>query len=153
MRRARYSVVVGVLVLAGCGDGEVTGSEDGGVATDAAVVATFAEQVALGGTEYGAHCASCHGAGGEGTDMGPRLVGLAEGALPLAPRPGAVRTTRFETVADVAAFAVENMPAGAPGSLTAEQYWAILAFALSANGITLDEKLTPELAATLVIPR
>ena len=46
-----------------------------------------------------------------------------------------------------------NMPADAPGSLTAGEYWAVLAFALSANGITLEEPLTPELAAELTIPR
>jgi len=46
-----------------------------------------------------------------------------------------------------------TMPPRAPGSLSAEEYWAVLAFDLSANGITLDQKLTPELAATLTIPR
>jgi hypothetical protein len=45
------------------------------------------------------------------------------------------------------------MPPKAPGSLSAEEYWAILAFDLSANGIQLEQKLSPELAATLTIPR
>lgn len=155
MRRARYGWLVGVSVIAllGCDDGDARGAGDAGAIVDAAAPETFAQQVALGGTVYGENCASCHGAAGEGTVTGPRLVGLAEGALPLEPRDGAVRTTEFVTVADVAGFAVANMPPTAPGSLAGEEYWAILAFALSANGITLDQKLTPELAATLVIPR
>jgi mono/diheme cytochrome c family protein len=146
------TTAIAALAMTACGGSTAT-SDGGGTTPDAASPATFAEQVALGASVYGAECASCHGAGGEGTESGPRLVGLAEGALPLEPRPGAVRTSRFVTVADVAAFAVANMPADAPGSLTAEQYWAILAFDLSANGITLEEPLTPELAATLTIPR
>jgi hypothetical protein len=56
-------------------------------------------------------------------------------------------------VADVATFVVAAMPPKAPGSLSGEAYWAILAFDLSANGIVLDQKLTPELASTLTIPR
>jgi hypothetical protein len=46
------------------------------------------------------------------------------------------------------------MPPKAPGSLTAEEYWAILAFDLKANGIDLgDKKLDGELAKTLEVPR
>jgi hypothetical protein len=46
------------------------------------------------------------------------------------------------------------MPPKAPGSLPAEQYWAILAFDLKANGIDLgDKKLDGELAKTLEVPR
>lgn len=115
--------------------------------------ASFAEQAAIGKNEYTNHCASCHGAGGEG-GQGPRLVGLSQGALPLDPRPGAVRTTQFRTVMDVASFAVANMPADAPGSLSQDAYWAILAFDLQANGIDLGATLlTPDVAMTLVIPR
>ena len=81
------------------------------------------------------------------------MVGITEGGLPLAPHAGAKRTTNFVTVADVASFVVATMPPRAPGSLSAEEYYAILAFDLSANGINLEQKLTPELAATLSIPR
>jgi hypothetical protein len=46
------------------------------------------------------------------------------------------------------------MPPKAPGSLTAEEYLAILAFDLKANGIDLgDKKLDLELAKTLEVPR
>ena len=115
--------------------------------------ATFDEQVALGQTLYGAHCASCHGNSGEGGDA-PAVVGIDKGALPLDPPATAMyRKTQFKSVADVASFVVKYMPAKTPGSLTEEQYWSILAFDLKANGIQLDKKLDGALAATLTIPR
>lgn len=114
----------------------------------------FPSQVALGQTLYGQQCASCHGAGGEG-GKAPRVVGLAEGALPLDPPADRKhRKTRFVTVADVAEFVVANMPPDKAGSLHTEAYLAILAFDLQANGIDLGaEKLTMEKAAQLTIPR
>lgn len=115
---------------------------------------TFAEQVTAGQKLYGEQCATCHGAGGEGTKDGPRVVGMKEGALPLDPPAGAkARTGKFVTVADVATFVVKNMPAGKPASLSESNYFSILAFDLKANGITLDKKLDGTLAATLTIPR
>jgi S-disulfanyl-L-cysteine oxidoreductase SoxD len=114
---------------------------------------TFSQQVAAGQALYGQHCAECHGSAGQG-DTAPRLVGLREGALPLdPPADRKFRKTQFVTVADVAGFVVQNMPPKKAGSLTADEYWSILAFDLHANGIDLDKKLTPELAPTLTIPR
>lgn len=110
----------------------------------------FAEQVDRGGRLYAAHCASCHGAAGEGAGA-PRVVGLAEGALPLEPHGS--RSARFVTVADVAGYVVGAMPPAAPGSLPEADYVAILAFDLHANGIDLDRPLDADLAATLTIPR
>jgi cytochrome c len=124
-------------------------------APSTAAPATFADQVALGGSLFGANCAKCHGSGGEGTKDAPRLVGLSQGALPLNPPATAkYRKTQFKTVADVADFATRTMPPDAPGSLQPEQYWAILAFDLKANGIDLGaKKLDATLAPTLTIPR
>jgi mono/diheme cytochrome c family protein len=113
----------------------------------------FPEQVAAGQALYTQNCAECHGDSGQG-DKAPRLVGLKEGALPLdPPTDRKYRKGRFVTVADVAEFAVQNMPPKKGGSLSADQYWAIVAFDLHANGIDLDKKLTPEVAKTLTIPR
>ena len=115
---------------------------------------TFEEQVALGQTLYGANCASCHGDSGQGSATAPPVVGIDKGALPLDPPAKAqYRKAQFKTVADIAAFVVKNMPPKAPGSLTEEQYWSILAFDLKANGIQLDKKLDGALAATLTVPR
>jgi cytochrome c len=115
---------------------------------------TFEDQVALGQQLYGANCASCHGDSGQGSASAPPVVGIDKGALPLDPPASAkYRKTQFKTVADIAAFVVKNMPPKAPGSLSEEQYWSILAFDLKANGIQLDKKLDGALAATLNVPR
>jgi len=131
-------------------------SAPAGEAAEAAAPApkTFDEQVALGGKEFGEHCAKCHGSSGEGTADAPAVVGLDKGALPLDPPPERkARKNKFETVADVASFVTKNMPPKAPGSLPEEEYWAILAFDLHANGINLEKKLDASVASTLKIPR
>jgi cytochrome c len=124
-------------------------------AASVAPPANFAEQVTLGQKLYGEKCAGCHGNSGEGSKDAPAVVGLDKGALPLAPAATAkYRKTQFKTVADIADFVVKAMPPKAPGSLTAEEYFAILAFDLKANGIDLgDKKLDGELAKTLEVPR
>jgi cytochrome c len=143
--------------LAACG-GSASPAENAGSAAEAAPAAapqTFAEQVELGGKLYGAKCAGCHGTSGQGTSNAPRVVGLADGALPLDPPASAkYRKVQFKTVADVAGFVVKTMPPKAPGSLSEEEYFSILAFDLKANGVDLgDKKLDGALAATLDIPR
>lgn len=113
---------------------------------------TFAEQVSAGQVLYSRHCASCHGGSGEGTAKGPRVVGVAQGALPLDPAPRAeARTMQFKTAADVAKFVVESMPMDDPGSLEEHEYWSILAFDLKANGITLPNKLDATTAGQVVL--
>ena len=117
--------------------------------------ATFAAQVAHGRTLYAENCAKCHGDSGEGTDDAPRIVGLKQGALPLDPPASRkFRKSRFVTVADVAEFAMEYMPPKQAGTLTNEEYLAVIAFDLKANGIDLgQEPLTMAKAKTLKIPR
>jgi S-disulfanyl-L-cysteine oxidoreductase SoxD len=133
----------------GCGDSNDHSADGGSKAPG-----TFAEQVALGRQLYGIQCAVCHGDKGQGTGDAPRLVGLDQGALPLkAPAERMLRHEDFVTVADVASFVVMNMPPNKVGSLSEEQYLAILAFALDANGIPLDDELDLERAETLTIPR
>jgi len=140
----------GFSLLAGC----ATSSPPAAAAAPAAPPASFADQVAQGQTLYANNCAGCHGDSGQGTDKAPRVVGLKEGALPLdPPATRQARKSRFVTVADVAEFTVANMPPKKAGSLTGDQYWAILAFDLHANGIDLPSPLTPEVAKTLTIPR
>jgi cytochrome c len=135
-----------LVALAGCAAGRARPS-----APVARGPATFEEQVAQGDELFGVHCASCHGVDGQGTQRAPRV---AEGALPLRPPPTRlVRRAEFRTVADVADFVVHNMPPGEAGSLRDDEYWAILAFDLHANGVELAAPLDGTVAPMLTIPR
>jgi hypothetical protein len=108
--------------------------------------------IAKGGQLYGAHCAKCHGDAGQGTAKAPAVVGVAGGALPLDPRPGAKRDVQFHTAADIGGWAAKHMPADAPGSLQLDDYVAILAFDLHANGVDLGaEPFTLDRAAQITI--
>jgi cytochrome c len=110
-------------------------------------------QIEQGKQLYGANCASCHGANGEGKKGKPKVVG--EGALPLDPPKSAKlrKGVQFTTAKDVGDWVATHMPLKKGGSLKPEEYWAILAFDLSANGIAVNEPVTPENAAAITIPR
>jgi cytochrome c len=108
-----------------------------------------ADQADDGGKLYAKHCARCHGDAGQGSKKAPPVVG--KDALPLDPPKGAkVRTTQFHTAQDVAAFVATKMPANKPGSLQADEYYAILAFDLKANGVDVSgKKIDPTSAAQI----
>ncbi len=110
-----------------------------------------AAQVRRGGEVYGANCAGCHGDSGQGTRRGPRLVG--EGALPLYREQAKARTGAFHNAMDIALFATQNMPPDEEdrAEMAEADYWAVLAFALSANGVSLAEPVSPENAASIVL--
>lgn len=110
---------------------------------------TIEAQVAQGKQLYVDKCAKCHGDAGQGTKDGPPVVG--KDAFPLDPRPGAKRDAKFHTAADVFAWASKNMPANDPASLTTDQYLAIFAFDLTANGIKLDHPLDAPTAQSIVL--
>jgi S-disulfanyl-L-cysteine oxidoreductase SoxD len=143
-----------VVLVAACGGGqaaESAGPSAPGAAGGAGKTDTFAAQVEHGQKLYGEKCASCHGAGGEGAKA-PRVVGIDKGALPHDPPAGAkYRKTQFKTAADVADFVVKNMPPGGDSSLKEEDYWAILAFDLHANGVDLPHKLDASKAKDVVL--
>jgi cytochrome c len=104
-----------------------------------ATVGSANDQAASGAKLYAANCASCHGDGGEGNANAPAVVGKT--ALPLdAPAPSKARKAQFHTAADVLHFVKENMPPKNPGSLSDEEYAAIIAFDLKANGVDLGGK-------------
>jgi mono/diheme cytochrome c family protein len=151
------SLVASSLVLFACGGSAPPAAAPAAAQTAAASPAspgTFAAQAQAGQELYAKNCAGCHGAHGN-DGKAPPVVGLDKGALPLDPPPTAkFRKSQFKTVGDVADFVVKTMPPKAPGSLSADEYYAILAFDLQANGIDLgDKKLDGALAATLEIPR
>lgn len=105
--------------------------------------------VERGATLYGAECAHCHGDSGQGTDKGPPVVG--ESALPYAPRAGAKRDVNFRTALDVFQWVRVNMPGDDPASLSDDEYLAIMAFDLTANGVTLEQPLDAETAEKIVL--
>jgi len=110
-----------------------------------------AAQIALGAEVFSNSCSKCHGDAGQGTDKGPMLVG--SGSFPLDPRPDADRTAQFHTAMDIAVFATQNMPPKERQRkrMAEADYWAVLAFALSANGVELSKPVGPDNAAAIVL--
>jgi mono/diheme cytochrome c family protein len=112
-----------------------------------------------GASSYQHNCAGCHGERGESTGRAPRIMG--EGALPELPqeynanadpaagdpellrlraqtRPaGAPSRDPFRTADDVYRYVSKNMPlpVDKAGSLSAEEYWAIVNFMLLGHGV------------------
>jgi len=106
-------------------------------------------------------CASCHGDRGQSVSRAPRIMG--DGALPTYPaerdvnadpaagdpellklhaqtRPaGAPWRDPFRTAQDLYRYVSQNMPlpADKAGSLSAEEYWAIVNFMLVAHGVQI----------------
>jgi cytochrome c len=110
---------------------------------------TVATQIEHGKQLYAAKCASCHGDAGQGKKDAPPVVG--KDAFPLEPRAKAKRNVKFHTAADVFAWTTKNMPAKKPGSLSTDEYLAIFAFDLTANGIKLDKPLDGPTAAKIIL--
>jgi len=111
---------------------------------------TFEQQVEDGGELYGEYCAECHGDSGQGTEDAPAVVG--PGALPeVPPDDRQFRTNNFNTAADIFVFADEYMPADGPEQVTDQELVDVLAFALYANGVELEEPLTLDNADEVVI--
>ena len=107
------------------------------------------QQIERGITAYTSNCAGCHGANGEGTNLGPPVVG--QGVFPRQPRAGAVRNIEFVTALDVYVWAKANMPADAPGTMSDETLLAIFAFDLDANGVKLEKPLDGDMASKIVL--
>jgi cytochrome c len=120
------------------------------VACGGGAAAPHAEDaVTHGATLYGDKCARCHGDKGQG-DRGPAVVG--QNALPLDPPSGAkVRHSQFHNAKDVFDFVKASMPPDHGGSLSDDEYWAILAFDLKANGVQPPPKLDAESASAIVL--
>ncbi len=96
------------------------------------------QQRIAGGTLFEKHCAKCHGALGQGKGDVPAVVG--EGAL-----------ARFNTAQELFDFVSKSMPRDAPGSLEEGEYWAIVAFDLTANKVNTDETIGPQNASSFVL--
>ncbi len=143
-----FGIGAALLLAIGCAHGS-----GGDTSTGMVAAADAKAQATQGATQYAAHCASCHGDGGQGTPGGaPAVVG--KDALPLDPPASAkYRKASFHTARDVYDFVKANMPAKAPGTLSQDQYLAIVAFDLMANGVDLTGKpvFTPESLSAVVL--
>ena len=106
---------------------------------------------ATGAVIYAQKCAMCHGPKGEGIDKSPRLIGRA-------PPPGFVFATDAKapkTIGNYWPYATtlydymhRAMPLSAPGSLTPDETYSLVAYLLSENGIVpanivIDAKSLP----------
>lgn len=104
-------------------------------------------QASAGKEDYATYCASCHGAGLEGMQLSPSLVGARFD-----------RTWRGKS-ADKLSFHLRRMPpkpGAPPGSLSNEIYTNILAYILQSNGLaSSDDVLPSDMAALgdLIIPQ
>ena len=100
---------------------------------------------------YAQKCASCHGPKGEGIEKSPKLIGRE-------PAPGFVFATDFKapkTIGNYWPYATtvydyihRTMPLNAPGSLTPDEMYGLVAFLLAGNGIipeatVIDAKSLP----------
>lgn len=115
----------------------------------AAAAPPMSGQAKKGAELYGAHCARCHGPAGQGSAKAPPVVG--KDALPLKARAGARRDVEFRTARDVLDYVQRAMPGGKPGSLTAAEYAAILAFDLTANGVDVSKKTIDAESARAIV--
>lgn len=123
---------------------------------------------------FAQRCAGCHGDRGQGKNA-PALMG--PGALPEYPRdksdstqayvdpqeienqvqtrpPGTPSREPFRTAGDLFNFVSKNMPLPKDkvGSLTSEQYWAVVSFILTAHGSAVpDGGVTPQNADSIAI--
>ncbi len=131
----RRTIFVCLLAIVGCAH-RSTQAGDMSMG-DERVPVSGQDQVAMGAKLFAQHCAECHGKSGQGTKKAPMLIG--KNALPETPRPSAKRRhVEFKTAGDVYVWASKHMPLDDPGSLTADQYAAIVAYVLSANGIDMS---------------
>jgi cytochrome c len=128
--RARRRGLLGVVGLA-AGVALAAGTTTAG---GAARIAT-AEQVARGRAVFEARCAKCHGADGQGTSEAPRLIGQPNGL------------SGYRTAKGLFDFVSSDMPFDAPGTLTPQEYWDVLAFLLDGNRVIgPDVTLGPDTA-------
>lgn len=133
MHKTMFAVPFAFGLVMACGGGGGGGETAGG----GAATPHPADQIAWGQQLYGANCASCHGASGEGGGA-PAVVG--KDALPLDRPTAKFRKGQFHTAKDVFDFVKASMPPNKGGSLKDEEYAAILAFDLKANGVDLTGK-------------
>jgi mono/diheme cytochrome c family protein len=138
-------------------------------------LARAASAVPTGSLAFEQHCAGCHGHRGESvTSAAPSILG--PGALPEFPRERDVNASPASGDPELLKLEAQTRPAGAPwrdpfrnaqdlyryvsrnmplpankaGTLSAEQYWAIVNFMLQAQGVSVPTEGVTENNASAV---
>jgi alcohol dehydrogenase (cytochrome c) len=120
--RIVFSIVLGLLFTAVFGAGAVSSAQTEGLFTE--------RQAERGSAVYAKSCASCHGPSLEGTTAGP-LTG---------PRFTRKWADGKHSVDDLYFVTRTQMPYGAPGTLTNQQYIDVVALMLQSNGYRAGSK-------------
>jgi mono/diheme cytochrome c family protein len=131
LRAMRLLPVLGTAAMIAVG-----GLIGGGPPPVAARVPGQSAQVVQGEQVYARACQSCHGANLEGT-VGPPL--------------DAARLTAYGTAARLYQYVRGTMPMDAPGSLSEQEYYDVIAYLLQRNGLlppetTLDASTAADIA-------
>jgi mono/diheme cytochrome c family protein len=104
-------------------------------------------QVTAGEAVYDKTCGRCHGKEGQGR-KGKYPPVMGDTALPEEPPKRArLRKDEFSTAQGLLDFVQESMPPRKGGSLSEEEYLAVVAFLASANGIQLSDAITVDNAS------
>jgi len=93
---------------------------------------------AEGAVLYAQQCAGCHGARGEGVRPAPKIIGRTPAAGHVFANDAKADRTignYWPYATTVYDYVKRAMPLAAPGSLTANQTYSLVAFLLSENGI------------------
>lgn len=99
------------------------------IAQDSADGIFTADQVTAGTAVYEANCAGCHAANLTGTPGGPGIAGARFKAK-----------WAKRTVGEFYTYVHDNMPAGMGGSLTEDEYLAVVSYILSVNKFAPGEE-------------
>src|SRR5919198_73273 len=86
---------------------------------------------------FAAKCASCHGAAGEGTSSGPKLVDATPFQVGVNQPTIGNYWPYASTVWD---YIHRAMPFDAPGSLSSDEVYALTAYLLASNGIVPEDQ-------------
>lgn len=137
----RYTALMMMLTAACGGGGGTTAPPNTPAGTEPAAGATkkdltLDEQVAAGEKTYGERCASCHGGKGEGKAKAPALIG-----------PKALDD--YHNGKEAFTYIKDMMPPTAPGSLTDDEYWNVVAFLIKKNDLPITAPLSGTTAETV----
>src|SRR5205823_1166136 len=106
---------------------------------------------AQGAPVFASQCAGCHGANGQGQPPYPQLIGGQKGTFDFANDPKLVRTigNYWPYATTLFDYIRRSMPLTAPGSLNADQTYAVTAYLLEQEGVipqgtVIDAKSLPQ---------